>query len=63
MSKGLNYGPIRPDAYKHGAAPEKLVHFDADSPELLPYVMLTTARRVGDEDLAALSAAVLEFDT
>ncbi len=35
----------------HGAAPENLVHFDADSLELLPYVMLTTARRTGDEDL------------
>ncbi len=39
---------------KYGADLSALQHFDAESPDLLPYATLVGARKAGDVDLAAL---------
>lgn len=39
---------------QYGGDPALVLGFDTDTPELLPYATLTTAREAGDQDLAAL---------
>ncbi|WP_371224220.1 HsdM family class I SAM-dependent methyltransferase [Roseovarius sp. 2305UL8-3] len=47
---------LKANATAFGADLESLHLFDDDSPELLPYATLLTARRAGDEDLRIVSA-------
>lgn len=54
MSKTPPMNAFDQTLVEHGADLESLHRFDEDSPDLLPYATLLSARRGGDDDLAAL---------